>query len=491
MQAEFYNEISQSYNEYVEYLKQIGEYDLEVEAMNLEAETISSKIVRMGKGGDSEFGTDSILEKIEANVLRKPFSKTELANILNEALANSDAKDIQKQIISDYEEFTANQLKNELLETTQHYEKLIEDIPKEKKAIKILATDGEAAHRQFIEEREKELNAALTKQLKQVETTFTNRQQYLLSIFKFFFIGRNLLYPISSYGEGDIKIKAVFLGFIIDKKKKNPYAPSNIRLRFALASSNKYIAMPASYSKDINSIIGASFAEQTGSLEDTCHKWEAAIKETNVNRSTRYVITGNLLQAFTDYKGKLVSYTTKGGSIQKGILMPEYWEPEGEMENMVTVPVARAEKIIRSSVKGNGITTENNTSIFNTGDELKIIVPGSKQRGGEVFLDADILKLVEKNNFEKASDKMVAYMKTSKLPELLHILQDKFNDSVKLDMRQFALIKDAKTEMKARNPIVLLTPDEVTKQMNIQMEIEMAAAELELELEILRLKQAA
>lgn len=62
MQGEFYNEISERYNDYVEYLKQVGEYDLEVEAMNLEAETVASKVIKMGKGSDSAFGDDSNLK---------------------------------------------------------------------------------------------------------------------------------------------------------------------------------------------------------------------------------------------------------------------------------------------------------------------------------------------------------------------------------------------------------------------------------------------
>src|ERR1035437_3152254 len=37
MQSDFYNEIAERYTDYSEYLRQIGEYDLEVEAMNLEA----------------------------------------------------------------------------------------------------------------------------------------------------------------------------------------------------------------------------------------------------------------------------------------------------------------------------------------------------------------------------------------------------------------------------------------------------------------------
>ena len=41
MQQDFYTEIADRYNDYVEYLKQVDEYDLEVEAMNLDAETTS------------------------------------------------------------------------------------------------------------------------------------------------------------------------------------------------------------------------------------------------------------------------------------------------------------------------------------------------------------------------------------------------------------------------------------------------------------------
>lgn len=145
MQSDFYTEISNSYNEYVEYLKQIGEYDLEVEAMNLEAKTLSEKVVRMGKGGDSEFGTDSYLEKIEANVLKKPFTKAELKNILVESGIEKDVEKQRDRILKEYDEFISRQLEIEIQETEQYYEKLIKEIPKEKKALKIQAENGEAA----------------------------------------------------------------------------------------------------------------------------------------------------------------------------------------------------------------------------------------------------------------------------------------------------------------------------------------------------------
>lgn len=491
MQEEFYNEVSQSYNDYVEYLKQIGEYDLEVETMNLEAETISSKVVRMGKGGDSEFGTDSILEMVKANVLKKPFKRAELENILKEALANRNPQTIQEEILNEYEVYAKETLENDIAKEKSYYAEQIQNIPNEKKALKLQEIAIESEYLKFIAKREKELNEAMEKQIEKLQTQMKNRRQYLSRIFKFFSIGKNLLYPVGTFSDGDIKVKAVFLGFVIDKKKKNPYAPSNVRLRFALASSNKYIVMPASYAEDINGIIGASYDVATEDTETTLNEWEEAIKAADVSKNTRYIITGNLLQAFTDYKGKLVSYTTNTGEIKKGILMPEYWEGEEGMEEKIAVPVARALKIIASTIKGNAVTTDNGTTIFNMGETYKILVPASKQKGGDVFLDPDILDLVVTNNFEKTADKMVAHLPHKKLGDLLNILQTKFNDSIKIESYQFDLIADEANQAKKRNPIKLLSTEEVAEQEELALLALSVEVEMEMEMELMRLHNAA
>jgi hypothetical protein len=48
------------------------------------------------KGGTSEFGDDSILETVMANVLKKPFSMQELSNLLAESLQGKDGSGIAK-----------------------------------------------------------------------------------------------------------------------------------------------------------------------------------------------------------------------------------------------------------------------------------------------------------------------------------------------------------------------------------------------------------
>lgn len=484
MQQDFYNEIAERYNDYVEYLKQVGEYDLEVEAMNLETETVNSRIVKMGKGSDSAFGDDSIMETVRANVLKKPFTKTELENLINESLKAKDPHKQQDETLEEYEADLKTRVEQEKAETNEKYDELIKLIPAEKKVQKILAKQGESVARQAIAEREKELNAARELQLTNIQRTFANRKQYLEKVFRFFFVSRNLKYPVETYTGGSELVPAVFLGFVIDKKKKNPYAPSVIKLRFAIANSSKYLAIPASYSEDIMAIIGASADLHQPSLKVLLSEWDSYTKENNADRRIRHIITGNLLQAFSDFKGKLVSYTTLDGETKKGILLPENWNPTEQVQDRVVVPIIKGASLIKSLVQNAQIVTNNGISFFKAGDHYKIIVAASRVKGGAIYLDRQILELVDKNNFEKVSDKMVAMLPAKNIDRMIEILQNSHSASLTINSSQFSQLKNVKERFSRRKPIELPTGDEETKEDDLLI-LELEADALALELELL------
>jgi predicted RNA methylase len=482
MQQDFYNEIASRYSEYVEYLKQIGEYDLEVEAMDLQTETKSSRTVIVGKGGTSEFGDDSILETVMANVLKKPFSAQELNNLLSESLQGRDGRELQKEFKLEFEGYFEEQLKKEVGDNVVYYEDFMQKVPLEKKIQKFIEKGNSGEAQEAIKTRTNELHKAMTDSEEKIKRSFNNRRQYLESIFNSLYVGRNLNYPGNNYDGGQEIVPAVFLGFIIDKKKKNPYAPSALRLRFALASSNKYIAIPASYAQDVRAIIGASVGLPHLEKDSLLAKWDASIKESTVDRKIRHIISGNVLQAFSAYKGKLVSYTTIDGGIKKGILMPEYWEPGNEVQQKTVVPISRAMKIIRSLIGGASITTKNGVSIFRQPDNFKIVVSAARSKGGETYLDPDLLKLVDRNNFEKVSDRMTASVDENLIVQFVHVLQEKFNDSIALNPSQYELIKNEipKKELRSK-PLMVVLPKQSQSQIE-QLELEALALELELEL---------
>ncbi len=486
MQQEFYNEIAERYIDFVDYLKQAGEYDLEVEAMNLEAEQIDTAVIKVGKGGESAFGEDSILETVKANVLKKPFTKVELENIVSESLNGKDAKTIQVEAIADYDNFVTQKLKEELEENTSKYAELIKNVPNEKKVQKVLEKEGQAAWLEEVKKREKVLEEAKINAISQLEKSTSNRKQYLDGLFKFFYIGRKLSYPVQSYDGGHETVLGVFIGFVIDKKKKNPYAPSAMKLRFAIANSNKYIAIPASYNTDIMAIKGESVSIYDKGIAETYNEWESAVKTGTVDRKIRHIITGNLLQAFSDYKGKLVSYTTIDGATKKGILMPDNWIPKEETNGKVNVPIGKALKVIASLTVGNSINTNNGVGLIRHSNYYKIIVPASHQRGGMFYKDADILKLVEKNNFEKLSDKMVALLNLNNINKLVEILQNKHGSNVTLSASQFDIIKNdlPKHKTTERKPLAKakIIHEEIIEPATNELELEAMALELELEL---------
>ncbi len=483
MQQDFYNEIAERYNDFVEYLKQIGEYDLEVEAMNLKAETLNSKVIKMGKGSDSAFGDDSILETVKANVLKKPFTKTELKNLINESLQGHDAKMQQSDLAEDFIKYQGKQLELEEEEIDTRYKELIANIPEEKAIKKIDAKHGSAAAEQEILNRTKELEQAQKDKLEQAKKVFENRKQYLTKILGFFYVGRSLKYPVETYNAGNELVPSVFLGFVVDKKKKNPYAPSAMKLRFAIANSSKYLAIPASYSEDIMAIIGASADIEQPSMDDFLKEWEDYTKQNNVDRRVRHIITGNLLQAFSDFKGKLVSYTALDEKTIKGILMPENWNPGEQVQDRVVVPILKALPLIKSLTQNNQIVTNNGLSIFKTADSYKLIISASRSRGGDIYLDKQILELVDKNNFEKVSDKMVAVLPAKNINKLVELLQTNHSCSTTIHSSQLKDLKSEAVRYSNRKKIDL--PDAEQEDDDTIRILELEAEALTLELELL------
>jgi hypothetical protein len=490
MQQEFYNEIAQRYSDYVEYLQQVGEYDLEVEAMNLQAETTHSRVVKMGNGSDSAFGADSILETIQANVLKKPFTPAELDNLLSEVLQGRLAQDITSELTAHFEQFSAQKLLLEQQEESARYDQLIKEIPEEKKIRKL--EGNQAQWMGAMKEREKELEDARRKKLDQLQTKAANNKSYLMNIFTFFYPGRAVQYPVETFSGGHETVPAVFIGYQLDLKKKNPYVPSQVKLRFALANSSKYLAIPSSYSTNIMAIVGASNGQKQPDKARLLEEWETYIKQTSVDRKTRHVITGNLLQAFSDYKGKLVSYTTLDGQVKKGILLPEYWDAGEQVADNVTVPIIKALPLIKSLVQNSHITTNNGLSFFKHSQQFKIVVGGSRAKGGDIYLDHDLLALVEGSNFQKTSDKMVAEVGENDITAFVQVLQKNHGLSMTVNSLQFKQIESQDMPSASRKPILLPPasppePEERPKVINMdnRRRREMEARALKLKLQLL------
>ena len=70
--------------------------------------------------------------KERINVLKKPYTSTEIKNIIESNLQGENPKEMQKLVIEDCRQFLLNKVNEEFENLNKKYEKLISEIYKEK-----------------------------------------------------------------------------------------------------------------------------------------------------------------------------------------------------------------------------------------------------------------------------------------------------------------------------------------------------------------------
>jgi len=105
-------------------------------------------------------------------------------------------------------------------------------------------------------------------------------------------------------------------------------------------------------------------------------------------------------------------------------------------------------------------------------------------KGGDIYLDKQLLEVVEKNNFDKVSDKMVALVQDSNIDRVVEILQINHSCAVSLNSVQFRNIEKTNHRYSSRKKIDI-PPEQTDKPDNIISLLELEAEALALELELL------
>lgn len=465
LQEEFYSQVLKLYKEEVEYLKQSDEYDLEVDTLNLQAVTKDRAIKIVGKGGQSAFGDNTYLEKCEVNILKKPYTVSELDALYKQAIGNSEPTQISSDLLNRFESTSQSNLAKSLEQIREDYTGFIQNITNEKK---YAALASEEERKEFIEKRTAELNEAREAKLQKETEKSRNSTEAISDFLRFFTIGRPLFYPIDMENTSASRSFAVCLGIRVDLNSEKPFLRSNMKLQIAIASGKKRIDIPLSKNKDINAIMGASAYQSADADWDTVkNQWQASIKSVLSNdRGPAYIVTGNLLQSYgSDIfgKGRLISYTTADGKTLKGRLLPDGWEPGEQSENLVKVPISKALKVIASLTGGKSITLDSGAYITKTyNDDFMFYVPASRSAGGEIYLDQELNAQMETGRFDKVSNYMRATFSASKIKKVIEILQTNHNASVSLTPYQLDLIID---EVEQNKPAEVI-PDSLKNEVD-------------------------
>jgi len=159
----------------------------------------------------------------------------------------------------------------------------------------------------------------------------------------------------------------------------------------------------------------------------TMDNWDSKVP--TQTRQTRYIITGNLLQALVDTekgvntKGNLISFSTVDGETRQGILMGEKFKPR---DLKTGVPLKnKLEEILDGHAiasEDGDVTIERESFGYQHRGDYRISVPKSKQRGGKYTMSKELLELVQGNNFVTKGSSMIAYISPGNIKAVVEML---------------------------------------------------------------------
>lgn len=505
-QEKMLQEIGELYANEIQRLNEMGENDLEITELPLKAKTLHKEVWKQGAepGGDNAFADNTYIEKVNMAILKKPMKASEVKasqDGLTGGKTWDEYKTDKKAAVKEYfdqkiADETQKYEERAVKAATKAKEKYIKDGKKGQKDSGMSDEQIEKmAGYQYdnIYKQEKDKLNDVMKNLKakaemfeRVLDTFDTNQTFVLPT------DMNNPNELSGFGNS--------YGRLIDIKITDNYSPNASSVSFATLDGRRKITFPIAgkvgSGENKVDIIGSidRMTKQAAGMGDShlrvlnqnSDNWDRLTS--NEIRKNGYIVTGNLMQALVDSKdqglgGQLVKYTTDTGEVKTGILMPDRFDPKGLTTDAPINSVT--DKFELSSWHG-GIdeVTSSDGEVKvkridnNRGNFYELRVPKSKAKGGKYFMDEDLLKLVNGNNFETRGNNMLAEFKPEQLKPVLDRLskmgvkvqeERKTSEDEGTHFREDRGMQYSKTDTKdVKNSRII--PEDVDKNVSSQIE---------------------
>lgn len=446
-QEKMLQEIGELYANEIQRLNEMGENDLEITELPLKAKTIRKDVWKEGTepGSDNAFADNTYIEKVNMAILKKPMKASEVQKA-QEGLTGGKTWDgykeeksaaVKKYFDQKIADETQKYEDRAVKAATKAKEKYIRDAKKNQKDSgmtdeqidKMAGYQYESIYKQEKEKLDGAIKNIKTKKeaFERVFDTFSTDDVYVL--------------PVDMNNPNEISGMGNSYGRLIDIKVTDNFSPNASTISFATLDGRRKITFPVAGKvgsgdnrADIISAIDR-MTKQAGGMGDkhlsvlkmNKDNWDRLVS--SESRKDGYIVTGNLMQALVDSKdqglgGQLVKYTTDTGEVKTGILMPDRFDPKGLTTDAPINSVA--DKFELSSWHGgiDEVTSSDGEVKVKRIDNYRgyyfeLRVPKSKAKGGKYFMDEDLLKLVNDNNFETRGNTMLAEFEPNQLKPVL------------------------------------------------------------------------
>ena len=345
----------------MENLKQIGEYNLESEHLDLQARPVARTILAVGdEQGKSELSSPTYFESVDAKIQKKPMTAKEIMARIDVHLKGKNpralADEIKEQVEADFGPWLEEKLA-------------------------LMRGAGNAPEN-----------------IQRFEQGARNALEFTLRHLDDYQVGTAVNYPLLNMA-----------GVIYDIKYRpapgsNPATPGNIKITMAVDSTMRtFKTSIAGMGNTTRYTMSALDGWLDGSPESP--GWDERVAALSTRPyERRYIVTGNLLGNPLD-RGQMAYFTREGGELTSGFVMPLNFDPSGYPElQTVSLNQDQAIRILRSegSITGADVNLRTNPGPFT------IVVPAARKTGGKYFLDENIRAHVETGDFHKIGSSMQA-----------------------------------------------------------------------------------
>lgn len=505
-QEKMLQEIGELYANEIQRLNEMGENDLEITELPLKAKTIRKEVWKQGSepGGDNAFADNTYIEKVNMAILKKPMKAAEVKASQEGLTGGKTWEEYKTEKKAAVKEFFDKKIADE----TQKYEERAVKVATKAKD-KYIKDGKKGQEKSGMTDEQIEKNAGY-----QYDTFYNKEKDKLNDVVKnlkakaemfdrvldTFDTNGAFVLPTDMNNPNELSGFGNSYGRLIDIKITDNFSPNASSVSFATLDGRRKITFPIAgkvgagdNKADVISAIDNMTKQAAGMgdshlrvLNQNFDNWDRLTS--NESRKDGYIVTGNLMQALVDSKdqglgGQLVKYTTDTGEVKTGILMPDRFDPKGLTTDAPINSVA--EKFELSSWRG-GIDEVTSSDgevkvkrIDNyRGNYYELRVPKSKAKGGKYFMDKDLLKLVDGNNFETRGNNMLAEFKPEQLKPVLDRLskmgvkvqeERKTSEDEGTHFREDRGLQYSKTDTKdVKNSRII--PEDVDKDVSSQIE---------------------
>jgi hypothetical protein len=392
-QEEIYKDLIERYNDLIEREDSMGSNKLEAKAMDLDAQTVSSKPITEDKGDPSIFAQPAYMEQVDVKRTVKPYSK----------------QDVQDQVKENLDGKTASEYANDLFRGVAEKVK----------------TYGESRI------AEAEAAGADPVKITGIKVQLNSDIQKVKTILNTYRVGT----PVAIKNKNGVFIYGVVADIKHKGKTKNPVAGSDWKMTLALANGDSK-SLPLTFSQ-----IGSSYmlSEQTEIQylnpetlkNELIPLMDLFDRGATVRREKRWMVTGNILAGFAavDNIGQIISYTKNDGTTGRGVLMPRTFDFEKSQKNapIKLKTVSNVMQFFDEFGTGSMVTTSDAVlRIRNDGyDRYKFVTSSAKREGGTYFLDKNLTAIT--GDFYKSGSIMSSLVYDKKQAEkaIEYILKDR------------------------------------------------------------------